>query len=542
MTCLVMVQMATPTWAQSPQSGQDATKSSVVANEPESPPPSLNPNREEASSQEAPSQEPPSQESVPDAQETEDDLQELSLSEVQNESVSIRYKVEKVEFIGNTKTKDSVLRRYLPFKKGSTIDSEGDALSTLELRLRATGWFKAVKVRLKRGTKPGLVSILVFLQERLTVSISQLAFGVSEGLNDSSDRAEPSAYLGVEVQDNNLFGTGTRLGLGLLLSSRQQGGKIWFEIPRLVRGTSFDAEFHLANSRQFFGQDPLVSVDCLGLIECPRELTAVNAVVSYLRGGVSLGASRTFRNNFHWRLQWRGDVVDTNSVPRAASERRGTEVRPIDFAIDRGASFVSLLRFAWDYDVRNDPALPTRGTFVRLQVDASTKILGSTYDFLRFQILARRWVKLPPRHSLRFSGFLGLTIGDTPFFHKFHSSDLSDLIPSRFMEMQLDNRAPPNFLGTAIEGRRAESFGARADVEYSYTFYSGQKFLRSLRGYLNFGVYAVSSLQDLRVAVPGLEGGRGIPIDLTMDAGLRFDTSIGIFQLGLSNFLGFITL
>ena len=42
--------------------------------------------------------------------------------------------------------------------------------------------------------------------------------------------------------------------------------------------------------------------------------------------------------------------------------------------------------------------------------------------------------------------------------------------------------------------------------------------------------------------MPGFEGAARIPVDLTFDLGLRLDTTIGVFQFGFSNLLGFIAL
>src|SRR5262249_52991096 len=147
---------------------------------------------------------------------------------------------------------------------------------------------------------------------------------------------------------------------------------------------------------------------------------------------------------------WQAELVDVGVLPDAASERRGRDVVPIDFAIDNGKSFVSTAQFNLLYDRRDDPALPTQGLLIHFRGELGSGLIGSDYDFLRLQTLLRKWVPLPWGHVLRFTGFAGVVFGRAPFFYKFYASDLSDLIPSRVLEMSLDRRPPPNLLHTAI--------------------------------------------------------------------------------------------
>ena len=53
----------------------------------------------------------------------------------------------------------------------------------------------------------------------------------------------------------------------------------------------------------------------------------------------------------------------------------------------------------------------------------------------------------------------------------FHISDLTDLIPSRFLEMQLDARPTPNLLGTSIENNYLGELAWRIDLGYDVPVY-----------------------------------------------------------------------
>ena len=88
---------------------------------------------------------------------------------------------------------------------------------------------------------------------------------------------------------------------------------------------------------------------------------------------------------------------------------------------------------------------------------------------------------------------------------------------------------------------RSEEIAGRIDVEYGVPLYRGGYALRAVNAYVSIGLYALADPQDLRVGVPGYTGASRIPVDLTFDLGVRFDTGVGLFQVGFSSLLGFVT-
>ncbi|MBI2876471.1 MAG: outer membrane protein assembly factor BamA [Candidatus Tectomicrobia bacterium] len=111
---------------------------------------------------------------------------------------------------GNTKTRDKVVRREIPFKEGELYNSE--YLKNSEDRLKQTGYFEEVKVATQRqSNENGLVDLEVKLTEKPTGNIT---FG--GGFSTSA------SLLGqVGIEQNNLFGTGLKANLSGQLGGRR---------------------------------------------------------------------------------------------------------------------------------------------------------------------------------------------------------------------------------------------------------------------------------------------------------------------------------
>jgi outer membrane protein insertion porin family len=257
-------------------------------------------------------------------------------------------------------------------------------------------------------------------------------------------------------------------------------------------------------------------------------------------------------------LGWHGDFVRVPSWgrPDAAQELRGRgdvelAKHSIDFAIEPGNSFVSMLSVGFTYDKRDSAILPSRGTLATFLGDLASPLIGSDYQFIRLQASLNGWFPLKWGHTVRVGMFAGAVFGYAPFFYKFFVSDLTDLMPSRILGLNLDHRPAPNLFGvlscgrvfdascgTAVAQMRQEELAARVDAEYVWPLARGRhKFVKGADAYFLLGLYGLADPRDLQVAMPGYSGAARIPIDLTADIGVRLDTQIGVFQVGLAKLL-----
>jgi hypothetical protein len=178
--------------------------------------------------------------------------------------------------------------------------------------------------------------------------------------------------------------------------------------------------------------------------------------------------------------------------------------------------------------------------------DLASALIGSNYGFVRLQASFNHWFPLRWGHTVRTGAFAGALYGYAPFFYKFFVSDLTDLQPSRILGLNLDHRPAPNLFGlgcgpfdsqcgTAIAQMRQEELAARIDVEYVWPLVRGRrKFVKNADAFFLLGLYGLADLDDLSVAMPGYQGIARLPIDLTVDAGVRLDTQLGVFQIGVA--------
>jgi outer membrane protein insertion porin family len=451
-------------------------------------------------------------------------------------SPRLRYTLEDVEIRGNTRTAAKVILRHVHFHPGDALDVADPEIELTRYRLLGTGFFASVQLSLRKGSRRGAAVLVVEVVERNTFIVQNLWFGIAAD-EDTAGNARPlSPFVGLRVAEQNLLGTGIAVGAGLGIASGQLAIRAHVEDPAFA-GTSWSALFSVlfADVQDFFGtRSVLVDPPLLGL-PIPTDY----AVVSYRRYGATIGASHAIGVSGSVELEYHLERIDA-TVPVAASDLRGDTREPIDFSILPGASWLSTLRVALGYDTRDSPFLPRRGWLASASLTGGLPPLGSAYGYARVELGAQRWWELPWKHVVSLSCFFGGIAGDAPFFEKFYVGDFTDLLPDRVLDLAPDRRQPPNFLNTDIIEVRYGDFAARVQGEYRVPIYTGKRAIYGIDVFGAFGVYGVAALRDITDPPSGYSGLRKVPVDLTYDLGLRFDTSLGGATLAFSNLLGLV--
>ena len=132
--------------------------------------------------------------------------------------------VRRIEFSGNTNTRDKVIRRELLIDEGQVFNNRYWELSLL--RLNQLGYFEAIKpenAELSRNVKAGTVDINLKLKEKGKQSIS-FSGGVS-GVSGS--------FIGASYQTNNFLGLGETLTLSAQIGDIQKNVQFGFTEPYL---------------------------------------------------------------------------------------------------------------------------------------------------------------------------------------------------------------------------------------------------------------------------------------------------------------------
>jgi outer membrane protein assembly factor BamA len=447
----------------------------------------------------------------------------------------LRYVLEGVEVRGNNTTLSRVILRFVPFKPGTVLDVDDKELQLTRFRLLGTGYFRDVQLSLRRGTRRGLVFLVVDVVERNTIIVNDLWLGLSADA-EPNGRARPlTAYGGLDVSEQNLAGTGIALGGAIALADGQLALRTRISDQSFLR-SSWTAEAQLLynNAKDFFGNRDVLVYD-------PTQTVAQDfAVVSYRRFGGRVGAghevgSVSNRVFFDYRLE----KIDA-TLPLAASHKRGLDIEPIDFYLSPGSTILSTASATLVHDTRDEPYLPTRGWYVLGLAEVSMTPLGSDYPYTKLVLRGSRWIPLAWDHVLRIEGILGSVFGSAPLFEKFYVGDYTDLRPHRALDLAFDRRQAPNFFNTSIAEVRYGDYAARLNAEYRIPIYRGRKTIFGVDFFGSAGFYAVANGRDLERRSRGYSGFQSAPFDFTFNLGLRADTALGGIALGIANYLGFI--
>ena len=419
-----------------------------------------------------------------------------------------RYVLERVAIRGNRRTRADLIRHALTVTPGQFLDEAQVARS--RLRILALGLFRRVEMRLTRGSQRGWVVLVVTVTERPSLAISDLFLGTTD--------VSPF-YGGFGIADDNLLGSG-------LLGS-----------AAFVVGT--DGRWALRASLHdpgLLGSDVIagltatwvrgVEVNCpLGLGRCD---TAGLDRLRYRRGGgilsVGLRTGRESRVYIHYRAEGLTSRIHPGAV------RLTTPGLPLDLPpIAAGRSFLSTVAVAFETDTRDDPFIATRGTRFLVSAEVSSKLLFSDYDYSRYRVSVAHYFRGFADHSIRLHLFVGLVQGAAPFFDRFQVADHSFFTVGA-------NTVPRALELSFTEISKYDDVLVSGDATYQVpVFTEGGHFL--YRGYLYAAVALTLSAHTVDRSLLDLSFDPRNEVSrfpVSGDLGIRLDTAVGVFSIGLS--------
>src|SRR6266567_6031842 len=283
--------------------------------------------------------------------------------------------VRRIDFSGNTTTRDKVIRRELLIDEGDMFNTRLWDVSIL--RLNQLGYFDALKAEdaadVKRDTKTNTVDLTLKVKERGKNSI-QLNGGVS-GISGS--------FLGFSYATNNLVGLGETLSLSTTLGTVQRDVTLGFTEPYFL-DRPMQLGFTVFMQRFDYNQARQASV------LAGRDLTPLYN---------QLGA----QNLLNYVNNSRGFTVFT-SYPLKRSFARvglsyGYTIQNVRTITDAAKAYYTYLNFlningpnqldgittstiipSFTYNTVNHPITPTAGKSLSLSVQFSGSVLGGTVN------------------------------------------------------------------------------------------------------------------------------------------------------------------
>jgi outer membrane protein insertion porin family len=305
-----------------------------------------------------------------------------------------RVKIARIEFKGNTKTRDKVLRRELEIEEGQYFSET--KLEDSKRRLMALGYFERADMSTEQvsGPTPGGKGDGV-------KDPKAKADGKSEWMNVIFDVAErptgtfqvgagfssiESFIVTAQVQQANLFGTGQSLSLQAQLSGLRQLVNI-----RLFEPYLFDSDW--SSSVEVFNQ--LFQYSEFSRRTIGGSLTLGYALIQpWLR--VSLTATAQY------------DAAENAQVSSFLGQPAGFFTQfsqaPLSNLFNNGRTFS--LRPAITYDTRDNRLFPTSGLFISASTELASNLFGSQIEFLRHAVNARVYFPLGGQTQQPGSGFV----------------------------------------------------------------------------------------------------------------------------------------
>lgn len=320
--------------------------------------------------------------------------------------------VRRINFTGNNKTADEVLRRELRQMEGALASNEKIDLS--KVRLERTGFFKTVDIKPVRvPNAPDQMDLDVKVEEQHS-GTSTIAVGYSES-------GGVTYQLG--LSQTNFMGTGNRVSIDLSRSKTLDYYNLniydpYFTIDGISRGfnvyyrqTKLDEDYNVSN----YVTDSVGGSLTFGYPLDENQNISATLNVDQTKVTTGPYVSTYVRD---YLLANDGKATGTSQYCTAdvvANQCTGTiETYPSEF---EGEFLTYNLNLSWAYNTLNRPVFPTRGMYHRLSVDAA--LPGSDVEYQKATYDTQAYLPLwDSGFVLRGYGKLGYG-NDLPFYKNF---------------------------------------------------------------------------------------------------------------------------
>ena len=256
----------------------------------------------------------------------------------------------RISVVGNSRTRDKVVRRELRIYEGEWYSSSG--IKRSKQLIQRLGYFESVEINTNRGSTDDTMDVVVEVKEKPTGT-----FQVGAGFSSLE-----SFIAQAQISQNNLFGRGQTLSLQATLSKL-----------RTIANIQFADDYFLDTRVRF-------STDVYRIENNYEDFTRKS-----LGGGLTFGYPLTD--------DW--SVAGTYTLEEVEVTRGGYGTRTVPtLANFYGNGITSSVRGSLIYDTRNNRLFPTEGFYGLTSVEEASKIFLSENQFTRYTARLRYYVDL----------------------------------------------------------------------------------------------------------------------------------------------------
>ncbi len=270
-----------------------------------------------------------------------------------------QYYVRRIEFIGNTTTRDKVIRREILLDEGDLFNSRAWEISIL--RINQLDYFEPIKpehAELKRNVKEGTVDVSLKVKEKGKQSI-----GLNGGISGIA-----GTFVGLNYQTNNFLGLGETLSFSAEFGSLQRSFLFGFTEP-YFRDRPLATGFTIFSSRYSFDQTRQTSL----IVGRQVNLGDPNATQNYNQdsNGFTMFASYPLKRLSFARVGLTYSFTRTNIT--AFSDASRLLFTTVQFQSIAGPSALRGIKSSkvtptFTFNTLNNPTNPTSGKSVFLSL------------------------------------------------------------------------------------------------------------------------------------------------------------------------------
>ena len=273
---------------------------------------------------------------------------------------------EKIQIVGNTKTRDKVIRRELMVAEGELYSARN--MNKSRDRLKRTGYFKEVEFTTSRGSTEEKINLDIKAEEAPTGAVT---FGVGYSTLES-------VIGSASISDRNLFGRGYH---GVL---------------------KFAVGFETQNFRLSLTDPYFLGYSFAGGIDLYHERVEIFDTYKYQITGGALRFGKELTENSRIDLSYKLEQVNVFSVD---------EQNASDFIKEqKGTAATSAISITPSIDTRDDYFNPRRGGLHSLFIENAGGILGGDNFFVKVLGKTSWFFPLPLNSTLNLRGQAGIIV------------------------------------------------------------------------------------------------------------------------------------